>query len=66
MLSDLRACAVRALAARTHDAAVQHSRQAHVLHVDVLAADLVRDVVSRGTRLPTSLYRDGFLPAPCR
>ena len=41
----LGASTIGALAARPHDAAVQQARHAHVLHVDVFAADFVRDVV---------------------
>ena len=43
------ACAVgvRALPGRPHDASVQHARQPDVLHVRVLAADLVREVEPR-------------------
>ena len=46
----LRSGSVGALAARAYDAAMQHARHAHVLHVDVLAADLVGDVVARNPR----------------
>ena len=41
----LGASTIGALAARPHDAAVQHARHAYVLHVDVFGADFVRDVV---------------------
>ena len=46
----LRARAICALATRANHAAMQHSGHAHVLHVDVFAADLVGQVVARNRR----------------
>ena len=48
------------LALRPHDAAVEHARNAHMLHVLICAADLV-GMSGRGTRVPTILYSDGDL-----
>ena len=41
-----RACAIGTLAAGPHDAAVQHARHAHVLHVGECSTDLGGDVVA--------------------
>ncbi len=46
----LGASAIGALATRQHDAAVQHVGQAHVLHVDVFAGHLVRQIDTRHPR----------------
>ena len=53
-----RAVAVGALAARPHDAAVEHARDADVVDVGRLAGDLVRDVDPRRARADDLVLAD--------
>ena len=63
--SDLRrrAVAVGALAARPHDAAVQHARDPDVVDVGVLAGDLGRDVDPRRAACRRACTRSPAFPA---
>src|SRR5579862_41859 len=57
---NFRARAVRALAARTNDSSVQHSRQTNVLEINIFAADLIWNVISRGAGADQFVVGDRF------
>ena len=63
---DLGAVSIGALPTRTHDASVQHAGHAHVLHVNIFAADLVGNVDARRPGGDEPVLGDRLLRAPCR
>jgi len=57
----LRSRPISALAARAHDAAVQHASDAHVLHVHIFADDLVGNIDARHPRADQPVAADRLL-----